>query len=431
MNERPSSQLTQLALAILLVVGVFAGGVAIAFAATGDVPEVRTATATELDETAAASDTGDEPASQTEVPEPVEPAPAPDIDKEADAALIAESSCFIDPPPDVIAEMAAENAELGALLDRYGIEYEEVEFPDGFSSIEYDWNDPIVESLVQSFYEDRYAPSEEEIAEMQAINQALIDAFDAAGIDYGLDEFEGHTWIDWDYEDEAANAVADEILEELHPDFEELDVDFEETCFDEEWEPTEDELAEMTELNNALADAFDEAGLAYERIVEGPFEWIEWDYDDDSANEIADSVYEEHYGPIDDCAVIFGDEFGEFEEFGPFADIEVIEDYEVTPDDFGEFPEGDFFCDEIIAQGFIEGEFIEGEFPDGIAWPGDFDDEARHDTLHAFAADLEAAGVEVNLHEEDEEYGGWVWVTFDFENDAAIPVVQATIATTN
>ena len=87
MNERPSTQLTQLALAILLIVGVFAGGVAIAFAASDDVPEVRTATATEVDETAAASDTAAESANQTEAPEAAEPAPAADLDKEADAAL--------------------------------------------------------------------------------------------------------------------------------------------------------------------------------------------------------------------------------------------------------------------------------------------------------------------------------------------------------
>ena len=327
--------------------------------------------------------------------------------------------------------MAAENAELAALLDRYGIEYEEVEYPDGFSSIEYDLSDPVVESLVQSFYEDRYAPSEEELAEMEAVNQALIDAFDAAGIDYGFEEFDGHSWVDWDYDDDAANAVADEILEDLQPDFEELDIDFDDHCFDEEWEPTEDELAEMNELNDALTAALDEAGITYERIVEGPFEWIEWDYDDDAANEVANGVYEEVYGPIDECAVIFGDEFGEFEDFGQIADTEMLEEYEPSLEDFAEFPEGEFFCDEVVEQGFIDGEFIEGEFIDDIEWPGDIDDEARNETLRSFAADLEAAGVDVNLHEEDEEFGGWVWVTFDFENDAAIPVVQAAVSTTN
>ena len=432
MNERPSTQLGQLALAILLIVGVFAGGVAIAFAASDDVPEVRTATATEVDETAGVSDTATESANQTEAPEPAEPPLAADLDTEADAALNAESSCFFEPSPEDIAEMAAENAELAALLDRYGIEYEEVDYPDGFSSIEYNFSNPVVESLVQSFYEDRYAPSEEELAEMQAVNQALIDAFDAADMSYDFEEFDGHSWVDWDYEDDAANAVADEILEDLQPDFEELDIDFEEHCFDEEWEPTEDELAEMNELNDALTAALDEAGVSYERIVEGPFEWIEWDYDDEAANEVANGVFEEVYGPIDECAVLFG----EFEEFGSIADTEILEEYEPSPDDFAEFPEGEFFCDEIVDQGLVDGdfiddEFIEGDYVEGFAWPGDIDDAARNDTLRVLAADLEVAGVDVNLHEEDEEFGGWVWVTFDFENDAAIAVVQAAVSTTN
>ena len=350
MNERPSTQLGQLALAILLIVGVFAGGVAIAFAASDDVPEVRTATATEVDETAGVSDTATESANQTEAPEPAEPPLAADLDTEADAALNAESSCFFEPSPEDIAEMAAENAELAALLDRYGIEYEEVDYPDGFSSIEYNFSDPVVESLVQSFYEDRYAPSDEELAEMQAVDQALIDAFDAAGMSYDFEEFDGHSWVDWDY-------------------------------------------------------------------------------DDDAANEVANGVYEEVYGPIGECAVIFGDEFGEFEEFGPIADIEILDDFEdlePSPEDFPEFPEGEFFCDEIVDQGFVEGDYV-----DEFAWPGDIDDAARNDTLRVFAADLEVAGVDVNLHEEDEEFGGWVWVTFDFENDAAIAVVQAAVSTTN
>ena len=358
MNERPSTQLTQLALAILLIVGVFAGGVSITFAADDDVPEVRTSTATEVDETAAVWDTAAESAGQTEIPEATEPAPLANLDKEADAAFIAESSCSYEPSPEDIADMAAENAELAALLDRYGIEYEAVDYPDGFSSIEYDFSDPVVESLVQSFYEDRYAPIEEELAEMHANNQALIDAFDAADIDYG---------------------------------FEELDIDFDEQRIDEDREPTEGELAEMNELNDALTAALDEAGIAYERIVEGAFEWIDWDYDDDAASEVADRLFTEGF-----------------------------------PHDFAELPEGDFYCDEIVDQGFVDGDFVEG-----LDSPGDFDDEARNDTLRAFAADLEGAGVDVKIHEEDEEYDGWVWVTLGFENDAAIPVVQAAVSTTN
>ena len=118
------------------------------------------------------------------------------------------------------------------------------------------------------------------IDEINAEGAALAEAFDAAGIAYEMvTDDEGVTFPEWDESDEAANAVADEL-------FDELDAEFVKDL------PPE-VIEEINAEGAALADAFDAAGIAYEMVTEpGGISYPEWDWEDEAANEIADEFYD-------------------------------------------------------------------------------------------------------------------------------------------
>lgn len=89
---------------------------------------------------------------------------------------------FIDELTDEeIAEINAEEAELAAFLDSKGISYEIVE-EGGIRWVEWDEDDEAANAAISEFF----APSADEVAEIQAEIDEWIAALDAAGIRYEL-----------------------------------------------------------------------------------------------------------------------------------------------------------------------------------------------------------------------------------------------------
>lgn len=318
------------------------------------------------------------------------------------AALVADSKIAVDSLPIDCGtggepyvpseeELAAANADTEALvlvLDRYGISHEVITDPSGFKYVETDYEDIVAQSVLSSFWEQRYPvvpPSQAELDEIVAQNDVIARHLDEAGLTYTRTTDEGG-WesIEWDYENPTAQEAVDAAYTELYPP----------------QPPSAEELATMKADNDKLAAAFDAAGIAYTRTSdELGWEWIDWDYDDEATNEKVNAVFEELYPiePIDGCVMPLDD--------GLARDAEVVDAAE------GEA------ASETIA---VEGELLpidEGFTPEVIA--------QRDAEAAALASGLEAAGVTVRTDGESP----WQVVIFDLTNDAAVEVVASVLAT--
>ncbi len=81
-------------------------------------------------------------------------------------------------------------------------------------------------------------------------------------------------------EPESPTAEADDIGEAPEPD----------------WELSDEELAEMNEIEDGLAKRFDEKGIKYEvETDEDGLRFVIWDENDEAADEVADEYYEEYF----------------------------------------------------------------------------------------------------------------------------------------
>jgi hypothetical protein len=325
-NQRFTTSM-QLALAILIVVGAFAGGMAIAHAA--DRPALTMVRVADNTPPSDATDTAAPPASPTAgarisvsdtrsaasaeatTPRPVAALPIELVSVESTAAVDDHEAdpCTWAPSAAELARNAEENADLAATLDRFEITYVSNTDEFGFVWLEWDWDHPIIDSVVSSFHEARYA------------------------------KFSG-----------SFDEVEECWLEEGG----------------EEYTPTDEELAEQQEANDALISALAEGGFTYELVEDGPWAWVDFDWNDPEAVAATDAVYEELFGPFEDV-----------------ADCEPIHD-----------PEWEAMSAE------------------------------RTTRLSTLAAELEAAGVEF-VFESDTE---WAWLAFDIDDAAAVPVVAAALA---
>lgn len=109
--------------------------------------------------------------------------------------------------PDEVAAMNADSDELAVHLTAAGVDYTVDTDADGVRWVEWDEDDPVAEAAVDAFY----APTPEDIAEMNAEEDGLAAHLAAAGIEHTVTtDPDGSRWVEWDYEDEAANAAADE-----------------------------------------------------------------------------------------------------------------------------------------------------------------------------------------------------------------------------
>ncbi|MGI9602942.1 MAG: hypothetical protein ACR2QE_13735 [Acidimicrobiales bacterium] len=282
-----------------------------------------------------------EPPATTVPAEPDTEAPEPESDVDEGAAHEGSDldECFEwEPGSEEIAEIQAEMDALRAAFDEAGIAYtEELDEELGITFIEWDFDDGAANDVAESVYEelwgDDWKPGPEEIAHIQAEMDALRTAFDEAGIAYTeeLDEELGITFIEWDFNDEAANGVVDAVLDGLVGG----DVDF-----DLNDEQLAELAAEIQAEMDALRAAFDEAGIAYTEELDEELgvTFIEWDFDDEAANDVADSVLEGLGGGVVAGSFAVGDELPEDCEEVFFESCEDIDDFHDETDE-GDDPE--------------------------------------------------------------------------------------------
>ncbi len=125
------------------------------------------------------------------------------------------------PSEEELATANADTDALAAVLDKYGVTYQSITDPSGFRYIENDYRDVVAVSVVSSFWDDRYpalAPTQAELDEVIARNDMIAAALDEAGLAYTRSTDSGG-WdnIEWDYENPDAQAVVDAVYNELYP----------------------------------------------------------------------------------------------------------------------------------------------------------------------------------------------------------------------
>ncbi len=118
-------------------------------------------------------------------------------------------------------KVKADNDVIARHLDEAGIGYTRNTDAAGWETIDYDYEDPAAQKAVDAAYGELYPPvppTPEEKAAMKADNDKLAAAFDEAGIAYTrkADEL-GWEWIEWDYEDPALQTKVDAVYAELYP----------------------------------------------------------------------------------------------------------------------------------------------------------------------------------------------------------------------
>lgn len=192
-----------------------------------------------------------------------------------------------EPTAEEIAVANADTDALAAALEAAGIATTSSTDDYGFKLLEWDYENPAAEEIVNAFWTERYPPEPlpaEEIARIQAENDLLAAALDAAGATYTRQQdASGREWLEWDYENPEAVAAVEAVYAELYP----------------VTPPTEEELAVSRRETDELAAAFEAAGIEFTRVSdELGWEWLEWDYEDAEAAAAVEKVFAELY-PVD------------------------------------------------------------------------------------------------------------------------------------
>ncbi len=301
----------------------------------------------------------------------------------ADSALECGGEVYV-PTAEELAAVNADVDALAATFDRFGITYTASVDDTGYAYLDYDYNDAVVQSVADSFWQDRYPvqpPSQEDLDSVRATNDVLAAALDAAGVAYTrTTDDAGWENLEWDYENLDAQAAIDAAYAELYPPI----------------PPSAEDLAYQNEENSKLMAAFDAAGVPYTLMTdELGWAWVEWDYLDESLNDRVNAVFNELYP----------------------ADLAI--DPEV-----GCFYEGDTVA--------VEGDALEAEVVDpaessiAIEERGFTAEEiaARDADVDGLANGFAAAGVQYEVWGESP----WRSVSFDISNDASVSVVAAVFA---
>ncbi|MEM7285875.1 MAG: hypothetical protein AAF480_05950 [Actinomycetota bacterium] len=198
-------------------------------------------------------------------------------------------------PEEDLEFMREENAALTAALDEAGVAYELITDEGGWEWVEWDYEDPAAQEVVDAFYIERYPPEpipEEELERIREENAGLMAALDEAGVAHELITDEGGwEWVEWDYEDPAAQAAVDAYYAEVFGD--DWIGEGEHCVFpEEEWIPTDEDVeraeAEVAEMSAVL----EAAGVEFTVVEEGNgLRWVEFDYDDPAAMEAMDAYW--------------------------------------------------------------------------------------------------------------------------------------------
>ncbi|MDA3041142.1 MAG: hypothetical protein O3C27_16755 [Actinomycetota bacterium] len=195
-------------------------------------------------------------------------------------------------------EIATSNADTDALADALeaaGIATTRTTDVYGFTILEWDYENSAAQEVADAFWTERYPPEPlpaEEIARIKAENEAIAAALDAVGASYTLGEDAlGAEWLQWDYENPEAAEAVAAVYAKLYPSI----------------PPTEEELAESHRQADELAAAFEATGITFTRVSdELGWEWLEWDYEDPEAVAAVEKVFAELYPidpTIDPCAL--------------------------------------------------------------------------------------------------------------------------------
>jgi len=127
------------------------------------------------------------------------------------------ASCFEITPEDIAAMNADEDA-LAAYLTSKGISHTMTTDEDGYRWVEWDYEDEAANDAVDAFWAQRYPLTAEEIRDINADEDALAAYLQAHGIAYTVEQnADGTHSTVWDEEDDAANAAVDAFYEERYP----------------------------------------------------------------------------------------------------------------------------------------------------------------------------------------------------------------------
>ncbi len=192
-----------------------------------------------------------------------------------------------EPTAEEIATSNADTDALAAALESAGIATTSSTDDYGFTILEWDYENPAAQEVVDTFWTERYPPEPlpaEEIARIKSENDAIAAALDAAGVSYTREQdASGAEWLQWDYENPEASEAVEAVYAELYPPI----------------PPTEEELAESRRQTDQMAAAFEAAGIEFTRVSdELGWEWLEWDYEDPDATAAVEQVFAELY-PVD------------------------------------------------------------------------------------------------------------------------------------
>lgn len=420
-NSARQGKLARLA-AGAAVVAVLAGGGAAVWAATGDSPDstLPAIDATTLDDNsdAVVLTAADGAVARAERAQfvPASPPPIAVAATESTEPYPTDGPYPVDcgyggepyvPTAEELAEVNADSNALAAVLTRYGIDHTFVVDDIGYGYVEYDFDDVVTQSVVDSFWEQRYPiePSEpisvEELDRLQAENDLIAAALDAAGIAYTrVTDESGFEYLEWDYENADAQAAVDAVYAELYPPT----------------PPTSEDLEFMNAENDRLATAFDAAGIAYTIVSDDAgWSWVEWDYDDESLIDAVAAVFDELYPveplgelpiapPIDDCEIDI--EPGIIDE--PYEEGTLSDDVALEPSEAGQE------YDEAVESPIFDP--IDQFTPEQIA--------QRDADVAALSSGFDAAGVAARTVGESP----WQSVIFDLDADAAVQVVADVLA---
>lgn len=269
-----------------------------------------------------------------------------------------------------------------------------------------------------------YVPSAEEIALANADTDALVATLVTYGVAHEVvtDDL-GFSYVQTDYSDVVAQSVVDSFWQNRYP-VDDVGIDVIDIDEYEPVAPSAGELAAMAADNDKLAAGFDRAGIAFTRVSdELGWEWIEWDYDDESIQEAVMAVFDEVYG--------LGIAIDPPEEL-PCDEMVAIDDVMID----------DVVVDDAVVSGPVDAP------PVDVAEPAPADaivetSELRPDDLviveeefsaeqvaerDAEVAAMDAGFTEVNVEHTVYGESPWASVVFDIDNDSAVGVVEGILA---
>jgi hypothetical protein len=139
-----------------------------------------------------------------------------------------------------------------------------------FRLVVWDEDDEAADEAAAEFWAQLYPADPETVALMNEQADALAGHMEAAGVAHTVEtDANGGRRVEWDEDDEAANAAADEF-----------------------YAPTPEEVAEINADSDALATHLTGEGVEFEVVTEDDgTRWVEVDEDDEAANQAVEDYY--------------------------------------------------------------------------------------------------------------------------------------------